>query len=147
MAIDRLYTAEYTGGELQMTQAYEGDAGFDLAYNGDEPMVIDAQKTGKIPTGVRIALPAGMYALITGRSSTFAKRTLLTPVSVIDNGFRGELFGVVWNFGATAQEIQPGERVIQLLPMMNVAGVLRWKRVGSLSSSERADLGFGSSGR
>jgi len=110
-------------------------------------MVIDAQKTGKIPTGVRIALPAGMYALITGRSSTFAKRTLLTPVSVIDNGFRGELFGVVWNFGATAQEIQPGERVIQLLPMMNVAGVLRWKRVGSLSSSERADLGFGSSGR
>lgn len=146
---DRLYTAEYTtcGAASQMAQAYEGDAGFDLAYNGDEPMTIEPQTTGKIPTGVHIALPQGMYALITGRSSTFAKRNLITPVSVIDNGFRGELFGVVFNFGDTPQEIQPGERIIQVLPMMNVAGVLRWKRVESLSSSERAEQGFGSSGR
>jgi dUTPase len=36
---------------------------------------------------------------------------------------------------------------VQVLPMMNVAGVLRWKRVDRLSSSERADQGFGSTGR
>jgi dUTPase len=88
-----------------------------------------------------------MYALVTGRSSTFAKRHLIAPVSVIDNGFRGELFGVVWNIGHTIQEIQPGERIVQVLPMMNVAGMLRWRRVETLSSSERADSGFGSTGR
>lgn len=144
---DKQYTAEFTGEPFQMSQAYEGDAGFDLAYNGNEPLTIEPQTMGKIPTGVHIALPQGMYALITGRSSTFAKRQLITPVSVIDNGFRGELFGVVWNFGTEPQAIQPGERIVQVLPMMNVAGVLRWKRVTTLSSSARAEQGFGSSGR
>ena len=145
--MNKTYTAEYIGDIGQMSQAYEGDAGFDLRYNGDEPLIIEPQTMGRVPTGVHIALPAGMYALITGRSSTFAKRHLIAPVSVIDNGFRGELFGVVWNIGHTAQEIQPGERIVQVLPMMNVAGVLRWKRVQTLSSSERADSGFGSTGR
>jgi dUTP pyrophosphatase len=147
MALNKTYTAEFVGDPGQMSQAYEGDAGFDLRYNGDEPLLIAPQTMGRVPTGVHIALPAGMYALVTGRSSTFAKRHLIAPVSVIDNGFRGELFGVVWNIGDTTQEIQPGERIVQVLPMMNVAGVLRWKRVDRLSSSERADQGFGSTGR
>lgn len=146
---DEKQTAHYTasGAAAQMTQAYAGDAGFDLAYNGDEPMTVEPGQTARIPTGVHIAMPHGMYALITGRSSTFAKRSLITPMSVIDSGFRGELFGVVYNFGTQPQEIQPGERVIQLLPMMNVASVLRWECVDTLSSSERAEHGFGSSGR
>lgn len=144
---DKMYTAEYTGDETQMYQAYPGDAGFDLRYNGDEPLTIEPQTMGKIPTGVRVAMPDGMYALITGRSSAFSNRSLSTPLSVIDSGFRGELFAVVYNFGTEPQIISPGERVVQLLPMMNVGGMLRWNRVGSLSSSVRAESGFGSSGR
>ena len=92
-------------------------------------------------------MPQGMYAIITGRSSTFAKRTLITPMSIIDSGFRGELFAVVYNFGTEPQEMQPGERIIQLLPMMNLASVIRWENVGVLPTSERAEQGFGSSGR
>ncbi len=141
------HIAYFTGSEDQMYQAYPGDAGFDLRYNGDSPMVIEPQTMGKIPTGVHIAMPKGMYAVLTGRSSTFAKRNLITPMSIIDSGFRGELFAVVWNFGTTPQVIEPRERVIQLLPMDNVANVLRWERVDQLTASERADQGFGSSGR
>jgi dUTP pyrophosphatase len=144
---DKIHTAEYTGDIGQMYQAYPGDAGFDLAYNGDTPLEVAPQTLAKIPTGVCVAMPEGMYAIITGRSSTFAKRNLLTPVSIIDSGFRGELFAVVQNFGTETQQIQPGERVIQLLPMFNVASVLRWNRVSSLSPSVRAEHGFGSSGR
>ncbi len=141
------HTIEFIGDELQLTQGYAGDAGFDLAYNGTEPITVMPQTMARIPTGVRIAMPQGMYAIITGRSSTFAKRTLITPMSIIDSGFRGELFAVVYNFGTEPQELQPGERIIQLLPMMNLASVIRWKNVGSLPTSERAEQGFGSSGR
>lgn len=140
-------TAQYTGGDGQLTQAYPGDAGFDLAYSGDEPLTVAPQSMAKIPTGVCIAMPQGMYAVITGRSSSFAKRNLITPMSIIDSGFRGELFAVVWNFGSEPQTIQPNERVIQLLPMTNIATMLRWERVTELSASERASHGFGSSGR
>jgi dUTP pyrophosphatase len=140
-------TAQFTGGEYQLSQAYPGDAGFDLAYCGDAELVIPPFSMAKIPTGVCVAMPEGMYAIITGRSSTFAKRNLITPVSVIDSGFRGELFAIVWNFGDQQQVIQPDERVIQLLPMNNIATMVRWERVHSLSASVRAEHGFGSSGR
>ncbi len=139
--------AQFTGDEDQMYQAYPGDAGFDLRYNGTEPMTIEPQTMAKIPTGVHVAMPEGMYAVLTGRSSSFAKRSLITPMSIIDSGFRGELFAVVWNFGTEPQVIEPRERVIQLLPMDNIASVLRWERVTTLSASARAESGFGSSGR
>lgn len=139
--------AQFTGDEDQMYQAYPGDAGFDLRYNGTEQMIIPPQMMAKIPTGVHVAMPEGMYAVLTGRSSSFAKRSLITPMSIIDSGFRGELFAVVWNFGTDPQVIEPRERVIQLLPMDNIASVLRWERVTTLSASARAESGFGSSGR
>lgn len=139
--------AQFKGDEDQMYQAYEGDAGFDLRYNGDTPLTVAPQSMARIPTGVHIAMPDGMYAVITGRSSTFYKRNLITPMSIIDSGFRGELFAVVWNFGTEPQVIEPRERVIQLLPMNNIANLLTWERVDYLSASARAEQGFGSSGR
>jgi len=143
----KTFTIPFIGDELQLTQGYAGDAGFDLAYNGTTPFAILPQSTAKIPTGVRVAMPDGMYAIITGRSSTFAKRTLITPMSIIDSGFRGELFAMVYNYGHEQQTLQPGERIIQLLPMVNLAGMIRWQNVGELPTSERAEQGFGSSGR
>jgi dUTP pyrophosphatase len=139
--------ARFTGGATQLTQAFDGDAGFDLAYNGNEPLVIGPHTMARIPTGVCVEMPRGVYAVLTGRSSTFSKRNLITPMSVIDEGFRGELFAVVWNFGDQPQTIAPGERVIQLLPMDNVARRVEWQPAAELSPTERADLGFGSSGR
>ena len=140
-------TGYYIGNSLQLSKAHEGDAGFDLAYNGHTPLEIAPGAMAKIPTGVRIQLPRGMYAIITGRSSTFAKRNLITPMSVIDNGFRGELFAVVWNFGTETATIMPNERVVQLLPMNNVADLLKWQQSSLLGDSDRSVNGFGSSGR
>jgi len=140
--------AKYTreGDVQQLTRAHDGDAGFDLAYNGDEDLVIGAGERAAVPTGVRIELPTTHYAVIVGRSSSFSKRDLLVPLSVIDQGFRGELFAVCWNFGHSAQRIKPGERVAQLLPMRLEADLLRWINA-PLSESGRGENGFGSSGR
>lgn len=139
-------TAKYTGGEMQLTQAHAGDAGFDLAYNGSEPLEIQPGRRVAVPTGVRIEMPPGYYALIVGRSSSFSKRDLLVPLSVIDAGFRGELFAVCKNFGDDVQTIQPNERIAQLLPMKLEANLLQWVN-SPLSQSDRGENGFGSSGR
>jgi dUTP pyrophosphatase len=139
--------ARFTGDSHQLSQAFTGDAGFDLAYNGDQPLVVEPHTMARIPTGVCVEMPRGIYAVLTGRSSTFSKRNLITPMSVIDEGFRGELFAVVWNFGDTPQVIEPKERVVQLLPMNNVAREINWLQTADLSPTDRADHGFGSSGR
>lgn len=137
--------ARYTGDDGQLTQAHEGDAGFDLAYNGTKPLKIKAGERASIPTGVRVEMPEGYYSLIVGRSSSFSKRNLIVPLSVIDAGFRGELFAVCLNYGNTTQVIQPGERVAQLLPMQLTAPMIRWRKA-PLSETARAEQGFGSSG-
>jgi dUTP pyrophosphatase len=143
---DRRAVAKFDGSPDQLKRAHVGDAGFDLRYNGTEPMVIGAGERAAVPTGVRIEMPETHYALIVGRSSSFSKRDLLVPLSVIDQGFRGELFAVCWNYGQHSQTIEPGERIAQVLPMTLEADLLRWV-AAPLSDSARGENGFGSSGR
>ena len=138
--------ARWTGEGNQLTQAHEGDAGFDLAYNGTEPFIIEPGQRASVPTGVHVELPEGYYSLIVGRSSSFSKRDLLIPLSVIDAGFRGELFAVCKNYGDKQQTIMPNERIAQLLPMPLIAPMIQWCN-SDLTASSRGDLGFGSSGR
>lgn len=138
--------AQYTGIGAKPMQAHDGDAGFDLAYDGDTPIVVQPNETVNIPTGIAVALPYGVWGMITGRSSTF-KRNLLTPVSVIDNGFRGDLFAIVRNIGTEPVTILPNERVAQLIPIGMLADVIEWEYLDELDQTARGDQGFGSTGR
>lgn len=138
--------AHWTGNGQPPTLAHEGDAGFDLAYNGNQPLVIQPGETANIPTGISVALPTGMWAAITGRSSAF-KKNLLTPLSIIDNGYRGELFAIVRNIGDTAVTIEPLDRVAQLIPMVLHADHIEWVYTETLNDTTRGANGFGSTGR
>jgi len=139
-------TAYWTGNGKPPAQAHEGDAGFDLTYHGDETLIIQPNQTRNIPTGISVQLPPGMWAAITGRSSAF-KRDLLTPLSIIDNGYRGELFAIVRNIGHLPQHIMPGERIAQLIPMVIHADDVEWAHTHELSDTTRGTGGFGSTGR
>jgi dUTP pyrophosphatase len=138
--------AYWSGDGAQPNLAHEGDAGFDLAHNGTEPIVVQPNQTVNIPTGIRVALPYGVWGMITGRSSTF-KRDLLTPLSVIDNGYRGDLFAIVRNIGTQPVTIQPAERVAQLIPVAMLADVIEWQHMLELDDTERGSNGFGSTGK
>lgn len=138
--------AYWTGPGAEPRLAHEGDAGFDLAYYGTAPLQIKPNETVNVATGISVALPYGVWGMITGRSSTF-KRALLTPLSVIDNGYRGELFAIVRNIGNEPQWIMPGDRVAQLIPIPQLSDVIEWQHMLELDETERGDQGFGSSGR
>lgn len=138
--------AHWTGTGQAPAQAHRGDAGFDLAYSGNIDLDIQPGETANIPTGISIALPPGLFAAITGRSSAF-KNNLLTPLSIIDNGYRGELFAIVRNIGTDTRTIRPGDRIAQLIPMAIYADGIDWEYNKQLDDTARGANGFGSTGR
>ena len=144
--MERPMRAYYSGDGAQPSHAHSDDAGFDLAYHGEQPITIQPNETVNIPTGIRVALPYGVWGMITGRSSTF-KRDLLTPLSVIDNGYRGDLFAIVRNIGTEPVVVQPAERVAQLIPVAMLADVIEWQHQMELDDTDRGSNGFGSTGK
>lgn len=97
-----------------------------------------------IPTGIRIEMPNNLWASLEARSSS-SQRMLITPDAIIDSGYRGELFGVVFNLGYEDYVIEPGDRVIQII--FHEKTLVRFKEVQRLSPSQRGETGFGSTGR
>lgn len=126
---------------------YGGDAGLDLYVA--ETTVISPSEFKDIPLGIdQIELPPGVWALLTGRSSTI-RRGLLVTNGIIDNGYRGALFAGTQNVSDVAQKVSEGERIAQLIPFNLVAPQLGLRRVedGMLSLSDRGQDSFGSTGR
>jgi dUTP pyrophosphatase len=97
-----------------------------------------------IPTGVFLDMPSNCWCSIEARSSASTK-FLITPDAIIDAGYRGELFGVVFNLGYEPYEVQEGERVVQCIFHERV--IAHITEVDELSASERGETGFGSSGK
>jgi dUTP pyrophosphatase len=137
--------AKWEGDGLAPKTGKPGDAGFDLYYCDDQPMIIEPGDFGNVRSKIAVELPEGLWGLIVGRSSTFSRRLFVAP-SVIDAGYRGELYACCWNIGHEPQTIEPGDRVAQIVPFPLTASGIEWVNA-PLSSSERGTSGFGSTGR
>lgn len=122
-------------------------AGADLHACIDVPISIQPGETVMIPTGLAMALPEGYAGLIYARSGLSTKRGLApaNKVGVIDPDYRGELMVALLNHGATAQTIEPGERVAQLIITPYITGL--FTAVGELDDTVRGTGGYGSTGR
>lgn len=121
---------------------HDSDAGADLMIC--RHVTVGAGTRAQLPTNMAMAIPAGFYGQILGRSSTFHKRGLVVHPGVIDAGYRGEVMIVVFNPGPKSVFIQEGERLAQiiLLPVT----VAQFKPERSLPKGDRAEKGFGSTG-
>lgn len=127
--------------------ATPGSAGMDLRACLDAPLTLAPGETQLLPTGIamHIADP-GLCATILPRSGLGHKRGIVLGnlVGLIDSDYQGQLMVSVWNRGQTPQEIQPGERIAQLviLPVIQA----QFEIVEDFQESERGQGGFGSSG-
>lgn len=130
-------------GAFMPTRAYGDDAGLDLAINHLERLEVDECRM--LPTGIRAALPDGMWGLIIGRSSTWVKYRVDVRLAVIDVGYRGELMIQAHNRGDRPITFPAGTRLAQyvLLPTW-LGSVLA---VDTLGEHERGENGYGSSGK
>ena len=122
-----------------------GDAAMDLTA-----ISVDKDEYGNAvyKTGLAIEIPEGYVGLLFPRSSNSKTDLYLTNhVGVIDSGYRGEImfkFRPI-NGLIDAAIYHPGDRIGQLLilPYPQIQLV----EVDELSSTERGDGGFGSSGK
>lgn len=121
-----------------------GDAGFDLTVAEDVSTKVRPVLPIKVPLGVRVALPEGWFGMLLGRSSALTHWRLQVLPSVIDAGFRGELFALVVPLFSGSVHIPAGVRLCQLVPLP-ISG-LGLQQNAELPPSMRGDRGFGSTG-
>ncbi len=128
--------------------ATPGSAGMDLRVLLDEPLVLQPGESTLVHTGLAIHIGDPAFAgVILPRSGLGHKKGIVLGnlVGLIDSDYQGELMISLWNRSAEAVEIEPFERVAQyvLVPVAQAQLVV----VDSFNASERAEGGFGHSGR
>jgi dUTP pyrophosphatase len=72
-----------------------GDAGLDLRCV--EPFSLAPNERRKVPTGIAIALPPAMAALVVPRSGLAANEGVVPVLGLIDPNFRGEINATLLN--------------------------------------------------
>jgi dUTP pyrophosphatase len=99
-----------------------------------------------VPTGLSLSFPSDYEVQVRPRSGLSYKTPLMIPNSpgTIDADYRGELKIILANFSNEKYFISHGDRVAQMV----CARVFRPKfiEVNDLSSSQRGEGGFGSTG-
>jgi dUTP pyrophosphatase len=126
--------------------ATSGAAGADLRAAIEDDLVIEPGARTAVPTGLVTEIPKGFEGQVRPRSGLALRHglTVVNAPGTIDSDYRGELKVLLVNLGSGPATIARGERIAQLV----IAPVTRAVFVESteLSSSERGDGGFGSTG-
>jgi dUTP pyrophosphatase len=127
--------------------ATAGSAGMDLRACIDAAITLAPAAAELIPTGISIYIAdPGLAAVLLPRSGLGHKNGIVLGnlVGLIDSDYQGPLMVSVWNRGATAFTINPGDRIAQMVfvPVVQVG----FDVVEDFSATARGAGGFGSSG-
>ena len=127
--------------------ATDGSAGLDMRAVIDEPLTVEPGDTVLVPTGLAIHIgDSGLAAVLLPRSGLGHKHGLVLGnlTGLIDSDYQGQVFISCWNRGSKTYEVQPGERIAQMVfvPVEQV----RFNVVEDFDDSARGDGGFGHSG-
>jgi len=124
------------------TRAHVDDAGLDLYANDYYSIAPYGQAL--IATGIKIAIPTGYVGLIWDKSG-LANQGFKTMGGVIDSGYRGEIKIVFKNLSEDVYNIEPGQKIAQLLIQKIELPEIEEGAVDN--ETERQTGGFGSSGK
>ena len=124
-----------------------GSAGLDMRACIDGPLTVAPGETVLVPTGLAIHIcDAGLAAVLLPRSGLGHKHGLVLGnlTGLIDSDYQGQVYISCWNRGSKSYEVQPGERIAQMVfvPVQQV----QFKVVDEFEDSDRGEGGFGHSG-
>ena len=123
---------------------HKGDAGIDLYILENQTFKIG--ETKKIKFGISCQNKDGKAYFLFPRSSiSKTPLRMANSIGLIDGGYRGEIMAVCDNIKEAEYSINKGDRLFQLVSWD--MSPINFKIVDSLSSTERGDGGFGSTGR
>ena len=125
-----------------------GSAGLDMRACIDEPVTVAPGETALVPSGLAIHIrDHKLAAVLLPRSGLGHKHGLVLGnlTGLIDSDYQGQIFISCWNRGGKPYEIQPGERIAQMVfvPVEQV----RFEVVEEFGDSARGEGGFGHSGQ
>ena len=123
-------------------------AGYDLYAAIDKPIIIFPGDTVSVTTGLAMEIPEDYFGAIFARSGLATKRGLRPAncVGVVDADYRGEVIVAIHNDSDKIQQIEPGERIAQMVFLpYRVMG--DFEVVDELNDTTRGAGGFGSTGR
>jgi dUTP pyrophosphatase len=126
--------------------AKEDDAGFDLA--AIKEVLVPANTTVKVGTGLAMAIPAGYCLDIRPRSGVSANTPLLikNAPGTIDSGYRGEIGILVHNLADIPFLIPAGYRVAQGVFAVVPIAEFELASYEDLTETDRGTGGFGHTG-
>lgn len=127
-------------------RAHDGDAGLDL--HASQAAHIGPGERWQVGTGVAVEIPEGHAGLVLPRSGMARRHgiSLVNSPGLIDAGYRGEIKVLLLNNDpAEVFRIEPGDRIAQLV--VTPVALAEPEEAETLAESERAEGGFGSSGR
>jgi dUTP pyrophosphatase len=130
--------------------AYETllSAGADIrvCFADKKSITLEAGERQALSTGLKMEIPPGYEIQVRPRSGLSLKTSLmvLNSPGTIDADYRGEIKILMGNLGSLPIEINHGDRVAQLVlsPIIQAQFVISQ----SLSSTQRGEGGFGSTG-
>lgn len=119
-------------------------AGFDLA--ACEAARLTPGGFGLVRTGIAVAIPRGYEGQVRARSGLAAKHGIgvLNAPGTIDADYRGEIRVILFNFGDAPFDVEPGDRVAQLV--VTAVAEVRYVDAAALPPSRRGVEGFGHTG-
>ena len=130
--------------------AYQSDlsAGLDLiaAIPADAPVTLAPDQRAAIPTGIAVALPAGVEGQVRPRSGLALRHglTVLNSPGTVDADYRGEIQVILVNLGTEPFTIERGTRIAQLVIAATMQATIC--EVANLDETTRGVGGFGSTG-
>lgn len=127
--------------------ATDGSAGLDMRAVIDEPVTVEPGDTVLVPTGLAIHVAdPGLAAVLLPRSGLGHKHGIVLGnlTGLIDSDYQGQVFISCWNRGSASYEIQPGERIAQMVFVL--VEQVAFEVVEEFDQSDRGAGGFGHSG-
>lgn len=137
-------------GAYEPLHGHTADAGFDLRlpshYGAVErrTLTLKAHSSVVIDTGVHFEIPTGYVGFIKSKSGLNVKADIVSE-GVVDAGYTGSIIVKLYNHSPNDYTFLPGDKITQIvfLPIPEVT----LNQVPFLTSTERGDNGFGSTGK
>lgn len=142
--MDLVYNAPY-----EVTRGTEQSAGLDLKLSSEVPILLHPDEMFFAHTEFKCVIPRGHFGMLAMRSSLAKRGIMLTNgVGIIDSDYRGEIRLPLKNVGLKPVELNPRDRIAQLIivPCVMVQTIRYPGRTLAGYETKRGENGFGSTG-
>lgn len=128
---------------IEFKKAYENDAAYDIfSYDAGS---LNVNEKIKIDTGIKLEIPSDYYAIIYPKSGLSFNNHLKVEIGVIDSTYRGIIYVSLQNNGINKYNVSKHQKIAQII-FKKQENIELVECNTTLSSTERSENGFGSTG-